>query len=153
MSRGGSRGGGHRGGSPRSGGGHRGGSPRSSGGHRGGSPRSGVPMGGRTAIHRQSSTNRRPPKPSRGGRGVGNPLVTFGVIAIMLVSSAVVTLGNNLLWIVLILGVVAVVGMVLYYKYQKDRAEAYETTQMLNADLKTFNSTGSNVDDIANKYE
>ncbi|MFI3114909.1 MAG: hypothetical protein R3Y12_02040 [Clostridia bacterium] len=147
----------------------RGGPPRGGGGPRGGGPRGGRPpmsrssssMGRPPMNHSRANMGRPPMMNTRGPMGRppspygrrGNPFASLMVFAIILVASAVSALGDNILWITLIIGVVAVIGMFLFYKYNKDRAEAFETNQMLNSDLETFGNTNQEVEDLAEKYK
>lgn len=97
---------------------------------------------------------RRSPPPPRGGYG-GNPFlsgtthsamrshamhgdwrITVGILLIGLMSTIATTLGGINMMILLVLTLImAYVGGGLYYKYNKDRAEAAETERLLSTDL------------------
>lgn len=128
------------------------------GGHsRGGPPRGRTPMGGRGNMHRPlmggNMYNRPIGGAPMGGHHSPNPIFTLVIVGIMLIAGAITALGDDILWIVLVIGVVAIVGMILNYKYKTDRAEATETEKMLNIDLDKVGTTSREVENLADKYK
>lgn len=73
-------------------------------------------------------------------------MVVFGFM-----STLATTLGGTYTMIlILILIIVACVGGFLFYKYNKDRAEAEETERLLNTDLEQISDDED--DDLLNRY-
>lgn len=123
----------------------------------GGGPGRGPSRGSGPTMNRAPSRGIQARPVARGGavrRGGGGSIFAYVIVFIIIFFSMVISaLGDSLLWILGGLCVAAIVGMLLAYKYKKDRAEAAETERLLNTDLEKLGSSTSELEDLASKYE
>ena len=87
--------------------------------------------------------------PVRRGHSPFGSLIGIIVVVIIILSSLISSL-PPILWGGL--AVVAVVAIVLFYKYKSDRAKAAETQRILDTDLGSAGSS-STVSDLEDKYK